>query len=90
MLHFADVRYSLAGGFYQGWDLHGAQLVSRYAAVASFYLEGIDTAGARPQGISEQGGDGDARWRRARRTGDRAGTARFFSPCHSCRRDHGV
>ena len=47
MLHFADVRYSLAGGFYQGWDLHGAQLVSRYAAVASFYLEGIDTAGAR-------------------------------------------
>ena len=47
MLHFADVRYSLAGGFYQGWDLHAAQLVSRYAAVASFYLEGIETAGAR-------------------------------------------
>src|SRR5205085_3718099 len=43
----SDVRYSLAGGFYQGWDLHPAQLVSRYAAVASFYLEGIDTAGAR-------------------------------------------
>jgi hypothetical protein len=47
MLHFADIRYSLAGGFYQGWDLHGAQLVSRYAAVGSFYLEGIETAGAR-------------------------------------------
>jgi hypothetical protein len=47
MLHFADVRYSLAGGFYQGWDLHAAQLVSRYAAVASFYLEGVETAGAR-------------------------------------------
>jgi hypothetical protein len=47
LLHFSDVRYSLAGGFYQGWDLHGAQLVSRYAAVASFYLEGIETAGAR-------------------------------------------
>ncbi len=47
MLHFSDVRYSLAGGFYQGWDLHPAQLVSRYAAVTSFYLEGIDTAGAR-------------------------------------------
>ena len=47
MLHFADVRYSLAGGFYQGWDLHPAQLVSRYAAVSSFYLEGIEFAGAR-------------------------------------------
>ncbi|HEY7394018.1 MAG TPA: hypothetical protein VH559_04210 [Gemmatimonadaceae bacterium] len=46
-MHFADVRYSLAGGFYRGWDLHPAQLVSRYAAVSSFYLEGLDVAGAR-------------------------------------------
>lgn len=47
MIHFADVRHSLANGFYQGWDLHAAQLVSRYAAVSSFYLEGIGIAGAR-------------------------------------------
>jgi citrate lyase beta subunit len=46
-VHFGDVRSSLAGGIYRGWDLHPAQLVSRYAAVASFYLEGIDVAGAR-------------------------------------------
>jgi citrate lyase beta subunit len=46
-LHHDDVRHSLADGFYQGWDLHPAQLVSRYAAVASFYLESIDVAGAR-------------------------------------------
>jgi hypothetical protein len=46
-LHFDDVRYSLSTGFYQGWDLHAAQLVSRYAAVSSFYLEGIDAASAR-------------------------------------------
>ena len=46
-LHFDDVRYSLAGGFYQGWDLHPAQLVSRYAALYSFFLDGIDAAGAR-------------------------------------------
>jgi len=46
-LHFEDVRHSLAGGFYQGWDLHPAQLVSRYAALYSFFLEGIDAAGAR-------------------------------------------
>jgi hypothetical protein len=47
LMHFTDVRHSLAGGFYQGWDLHAAQLVSRYAAVSSFYLEGVEVAGAR-------------------------------------------
>lgn len=46
-LHFDDVRHSLAGGFYQGWDLHPAQLVSRYGALYSFFLEGIESAGAR-------------------------------------------
>jgi hypothetical protein len=46
-LHFDDVRHSLVGGFYQGWDLHPAQIVSRYAALYSFFLDGIDAAGAR-------------------------------------------
>lgn len=46
-LHADDVRHSLAGGFYQGWDLHPAQLVSRYAAVYEFFLTGLDAAGQR-------------------------------------------
>ena len=46
-LHFDDVRHSLAGGFYQGWDLHPAQLVPRFAALYSFFLDGIEAAGAR-------------------------------------------
>ena len=46
-LHFDDVMHSLTGGFYQGWDLHPAQLVTRYAAVFAFFLSGIDAAGAR-------------------------------------------
>jgi citrate lyase beta subunit len=46
-LHFDDIRHSLAGGFYQGWDLHPAQLVTRYTALYSFFLEGIDAAGVR-------------------------------------------
>jgi citrate lyase beta subunit len=46
-LHYDDVMHSLAGGFYQGWDLHPAQLVTRYAAVYAFFLSGIDAAGAR-------------------------------------------
>ena len=43
-LHADDVRHSLAGGFYQGWDLHPAQLVSRFAAVFEFFLGGLDAA----------------------------------------------
>ncbi len=46
-LHFDDVTHSLVGGFYQGWDLHPAQLVTRYAALYAFFLEGIDAAAAR-------------------------------------------
>lgn len=45
--HYADVRRSLAQGYYQSWDLHPAQLVSRYAAVFSFFLEGLDSATRR-------------------------------------------
>jgi citrate lyase beta subunit len=46
-LHAQHVRHSLANGFYQGWDLHPAQLPSRYAAVYSFFLEGLDAAAER-------------------------------------------
>ena len=46
-LHYADVRRSLNQGFYQSWDLHPAQLVSRFAAVFSFFLEGLDAAAIR-------------------------------------------
>ncbi len=53
-LHYDDVRHSLAGGFYQGWDLHPAQLVSRYGALYSFFLEGIDAAGVRLHNFVEK------------------------------------
>lgn len=46
-LHFGLVRRSLARGIYQGWDMHPAQLPTRYAATYLFYREGLDTAGAR-------------------------------------------
>jgi citrate lyase beta subunit len=48
-LHADDVRHSLAGGFYQGWDLHPAQLVSRYAAAFEFFLAGLAPASERLQ-----------------------------------------
>jgi citrate lyase beta subunit len=46
-LHYGHVRHSLSHGFYQGWDLHPAQLPTRYAALYAFFLEGIDAASAR-------------------------------------------
>jgi citrate lyase beta subunit len=46
-LHFDHIQHSLANGFYQGWDLHPAQLPTRYAAVYAFFLEGIDAASER-------------------------------------------
>ena len=39
--------HSLRTGFYQGWDLHPAQFVTRYAAVYSFFLEGLTSASGR-------------------------------------------
>jgi citrate lyase beta subunit len=45
--HVDDIRHSLRNGFYQGWDLHPAQLVTRYAAVYAFFLESVDAASAR-------------------------------------------
>lgn len=46
-LHYEHTRHSLANAFYQGWDLHPAQLPTRYAAVYTFFLEGLDAASER-------------------------------------------
>jgi hypothetical protein len=46
-LHAEHVRHSHIDGFYQGWDLHPAQLPTRYAAVYAFFLEGLDAASER-------------------------------------------
>jgi citrate lyase beta subunit len=46
-LHYEHIQHSLIGGFYQGWDLHPAQLPTRYAAVYSFFLQSLDAAAER-------------------------------------------
>lgn len=45
--HYDDVRRHMALGLYQGWDLHPAQLVSRFFAVFAFYREALPQATAR-------------------------------------------
>jgi citrate lyase beta subunit len=46
-LHARLVRRSLERGFYQGWDLHPAQLPTRFAATFAFYRDGMPAAAAR-------------------------------------------
>jgi citrate lyase beta subunit len=55
-LHYDHVRHSLAHGFYQGWDLHPAQLPTRYAALYAFFLEGLDAASTRLKNFVEKAG----------------------------------
>ncbi|MGH7178367.1 MAG: DUF6986 family protein [Tepidisphaeraceae bacterium] len=52
--HFDDIRHSLTNAYYQGWDLHPAQLPTRYAAVFSFFLEGLDSASDRLRNFVEK------------------------------------
>lgn len=46
-LHARLVSRSLARGIYQGWDLHPAQLPSRYIATYAFFRDGLEVAAAR-------------------------------------------
>jgi hypothetical protein len=53
-LHYDHVQHSLEGAFYQGWDLHPAQLPTRYAAVYAFFLESLDAASERLKNFVEK------------------------------------
>jgi citrate lyase beta subunit len=53
-LHYDHIRHSLINAFYQGWDLHPAQLPTRYAAVYAFFLESLDAASERLKNFVEK------------------------------------
>jgi citrate lyase beta subunit len=53
-LHYDHAMHSLVGGFYQGWDLHPAQLPTRYGAVYAFFLGGLPAATARLKNFIEK------------------------------------
>jgi hypothetical protein len=46
-MHADDIRHSLTNGYYQGWDLHPAQLPSRYGAAYGFFHKGLPAASER-------------------------------------------
>ena len=53
-LHYDHIQHSLENAFYQGWDLHPAQLPTRYAAVYAFFLESLDAASERLKNFVEK------------------------------------
>jgi len=53
-LHYDHIQHSLQGAFYQGWDLHPAQLPTRYAAVYAFFLESLEAASERLKNFVEK------------------------------------
>jgi citrate lyase beta subunit len=53
-LSYDNIRHSLATGFYQGWDLHPAQLPVRYAATYAFFLEALSSASERLKSFVEK------------------------------------
>lgn len=57
-LHHRLVRRSLERGIYQGWDLHWAQLPTRYIANITFYREGFDRAASRLYAYLTKSGGG--------------------------------
>ncbi|GAA3201096.1 DUF6986 family protein [Microbacterium terregens] len=54
MLHARLVRRSLERGFFQGWDLHPHQLLTRYLATYAFYREGYPQAAERLRAYIER------------------------------------
>ncbi|MCI2419478.1 aldolase [Saccharopolyspora sp. K220] len=46
-IHYELTRRSLEHGFYQGWDMHPAQLVTRYAAVFAAFRDSAPAEAAR-------------------------------------------
>jgi citrate lyase beta subunit len=53
-LHYNHIQHSLTNAFYQGWDLHPAQLPTRYAAVYAFFLESLEAASERLKNFVEK------------------------------------
>jgi hypothetical protein len=59
-LHARLVRRSLERGFYQGWDLHPAQLPTRFAATYAFFRDGLAATSDRLRAYLDRSANGIA------------------------------
>ena len=85
-LHCRLVRRSLARGIYQGWDMHPAQLPTRFVATYLFYREGLRDSG-RP--VARVPRPGRVRLPRRARNGRGPGRLRPARPRLRCGRPGG-
>lgn len=53
-INYKHIVNSLSNGYYQGWDLHPAQLPIRYAASYAFFLNNIDNVSGRLKAFMEK------------------------------------
>lgn len=53
-LHYNNVHQALTNGIYEGWDLHPAQLPTRYAAVYAYFLRNLNAVAARLRNFTEK------------------------------------
>jgi citrate lyase beta subunit len=53
-LHYDNIRHAAAHGFYQGWDLHPAQLPVRYAAVYASFDDSLQACVSRLKNFVEK------------------------------------
>ena len=53
-LHYDHIQHSLVNAYYQGWDLHPAQLPTRYAAIYAFFLDSLEAASERLRNFVEK------------------------------------
>ncbi|HEY9792869.1 MAG TPA: hypothetical protein V6D22_20885 [Candidatus Obscuribacterales bacterium] len=54
--HYKNVYRALQNGYYQGWDLHPAQIPARYAALYAFFLTSLPEMSKRLRVFMERAG----------------------------------
>lgn len=82
--HFANVRRSMAHGFYQSWDLHPNQLAVRYAAVFSFFLEAALPQAARLRAFIDKASQATLTGNAFDDAATAMGIVNFFRMAYSC------
>ena len=85
-LHIANIRHSLAQGFFSSWDVHPAQVAARYVALFSYYDEHQAALAARLRKFL----DDQAQATRAGAAFDDAATVRGLVRFFLCGRDCGA
>lgn len=83
-LAYDDTRRSLASGFYQGWDLHPGQLVSRYVANYAFFLAGAEAAHTRLHNFVREAAQATAVGEVFDDAATGRGLVNFFLRAHNC------